>query len=232
MTNVSPGDQAVPLPPGVRTYQPRRGRMQPEQRAEVGQLLQRYGVPPTGPLDLPALFGHRPVAFEIGPGMGEATLAMAAADPDTGILAVDVHTPGVRRLLQEIDRRALTHVRVAHEDAVTMLVRRVPPGSLAEVRIFFPDPWPKKRHHKRRLVAPPVVSLIASRLEPGGLLYLATDVPAYADVMREVAAGEPLLRAHDPGRDPAAPARPRTRYEQRGLDERRPVTDLLLRRTD
>ena len=225
------GDPASPLPPGVRTYQPRRGRMQPEQRAEVARLLLRYGIPPTGVLDLAALFEGRPVALEVGPGMGEATLAMAAADPATGILAIDVHTPGVRRLLQEVDRQGLTHVRVAHEDALVLLARRVAPGSLREVRIFFPDPWPKKRHHKRRLVAPSVIGLIVSRLEPGGLLHLATDAPSYAAVMHDVTAGEPGLRPHDAGQDPPAPERPRTRYEQRGLDARRQVSDLLLRRT-
>lgn len=230
MTDQPPGEDPSPLPPGVRTYQPRRGRMQPEQRAEVAGLLQRYGIPPLGVLDLPAIFAGLPVAMEIGSGMGEATLAMAAADPTTGVLAVDIHTPGVRRLLLGIHRQDLTHVRVAHEDAVALLARRVAPGSLSEVRIFFPDPWPKKRHHKRRLVAPSVVALMASRLEPGGLLHLATDVPAYADVMRRVTNDEATLRPHDAQCDPPAAARPHTRYEQRGLDERRAVTDLLLRR--
>ncbi len=216
---------AEPLPPGVRTYYLRRGRLTAEHRALVATLLAQYGLP-AGPLEPAELFGGLPVALEIGFGMGEATVAMAQHDPGTGIVAVDVHTPGVLRLLREVRARGLTNVRVAHEDALALLQQRVRPATLDEIRVYFPDPWPKARHHKRRLVQPAVLALLASRLRTGGRLHLATDVAAYAAVMRKVSAAEPALRlvGHDRG------ARPRTRYEHRGRAAHRAVTDLVLAR--
>lgn len=218
-----------PLRAGVRTYHPRRGRLHDASRTRVSQLLTRYGLPP-GPLDPATLFAGRPVVVEIGFGMGEATLQLAHADPETGIVAVDVHTPGVLRVLSAIESDGLDNLRVAHEDAVALLHDRVAPASLAGVRVWFPDPWPKLRHHKRRLVQPRVVAMIASRLRIGGLLHLATDVPGYAEQMLLVTSAEPLLCNDFGGYAPRPSWRPTTRYERLGTERSRPVNDLVLRR--
>jgi tRNA (guanine-N7-)-methyltransferase len=191
----------------------------------VARLLPRYGLP-DGPLDADALFDGRPVALEIGFGLGHATVEMAEADPGIGIVAIDVHTPGVARLLAEIERRGLTNVRVELGDAVDLLEHRIPEASLDAIRIFFPDPWPKARHHKRRIVRPDLVALMASRLRPGGVLHCATDWEPYADAMREVLDAEPAL--HDPY-DGWAPRleRPLTKFERHGVEKGHVVRDLV-----
>ena len=224
-------DSRTRRPSGVRTYHPRRGRLTDDKRNRVADLLTRYGVPATGQLDLVALFPGLPVVLEIGFGMGEATAHMARADPGTGILAADIHTPGVLRLLTLVEREDIRNVRVAHGDALGLLAEQVPVASLAGVRIFFPDPWPKARHHKRRLVQSAVVSLVVSRIEPGGFLHLATDVADYAELMLEVVTSEPLLHNEYQGFAPRPRDRPLTRYEKRGRDNDRPVADLVLRRS-
>ena len=146
------------------------------------------------PYDPPAWFGRRaPLVLEIGSGTGESTAAQAAAAPEVDHLAVEVFEPGLAQLLMRIDEAGLTNLRLLRGDAVDLLRERVPRGSLAEVRIFFPDPWPKRRHHKRRLVQPDFVALVASRLAPGGVLHLATDWAHYAAQMRAVCSGEPQL---------------------------------------
>jgi tRNA (guanine-N7-)-methyltransferase len=155
---------------------------------------------------------------------------MARADPGTGILAADIHTPGVLRLLTVVEQEGIRNVRVAHTDALELLAEQVPEASLAGVRIFFPDPWPKARHHKRRLVQSPVVSLVVSRIEPGGFLHLATDVDNYAALMFDVVTSEPLLHNEYQGFAPRPADRPLTRYEARGHDNDRAVVDLVLRR--
>jgi len=196
----------------------------------VARLLPRYGVP-EGTLDLAALFGGRPVALEIGFGLGHATLEMAQDDPGTGILAVDVHTPGVSRLLSAVDELGLDNVRVVHGDAVELLRTRVEDATLDAIRIFFPDPWPKARHHKRRIVRPDLVALMASRLKPGGVLHCATDWEPYAEAMREVLDAEPAL--HDPYAgapyDGWAPRleRPLTKFERQGVEKGHVVRDLV-----
>ena len=160
--------------------------------------------------DPPAWFGRRaPLVLEIGSGTGESTAAQAAAAPDTDHLAVEVFEPGLAQLLMRIEDAALTNLRLLRGDAVDLLRERVPPDSLAAVRIFFPDPWPKRRHHKRRLVQPGFVALVASRLAPGGVLHLATDWAHYASQMRVACAGEPLPgeHLHQRGRLVGAPGR-------------------------
>ena len=226
---VSP-DSHAGRPRGVRTYHPRRGRLTDDKRLRVAALLTMYGVPATGELDLAALFPGLPVVLEIGFGMGEATAHMARADAGIGILAADIHTPGVLRLLTVVEREGLRNVRVAHGDALHLLAEQVPVASLAGVRIFFPDPWPKTRHHKRRLVQSAVVSLVVSRIEPGGFLHLATDVAEYAALMLAVVTSEPLLQNEYQGFAPRPADRPMTRYEARSRENDRPVADLLLRR--
>jgi len=174
-------------------------------------------------LDLAELFGRdAPKVLEIGFGMGDATAAMAGADPGRDFLAVEVHTPGIGNLLALVQEQGLTNVRVAHGDAME-LVHRLAAGSLDAVHVFFPDPWPKARHHKRRLIQPANVALLRERLRTGGVLHCATDWPGYADVMQEVLAAEQGLRASEGTR----PVRPVTKFERRGTDAGRPIADLV-----
>ena len=209
----------------ILTFHPRRGRMTDAQRETVATLLPRYGLP-DGPLDLPAISGGRPVALEIGFGLGHATVEMAEADPGTLIVAVDVHTPGVARLLAEIERRGLDNVRVELGDAVDLLDERIPELSLDAIRIFFPDPWPKARHHKRRIVRPDLVRLMASRLRTGGVLHCATDWEEYAEAMREVLDAEPALVDPYDGWAPRL-ERPLTKFERQGVEKGHVVRDLV-----
>jgi tRNA (guanine-N7-)-methyltransferase len=175
------------------------------------------------PLVLPELFGRSaPVVLEIGFGMGELTAAMAAAEPDRDFLGVEVHTPGIGNLLAHVGDAGLTNVRVAHGDAM-QLVHRIAPGALDAVHVFFPDPWPKARHHKRRLIGPGNVALLRERLRPGGRLHCATDWPAYAEAMRETLENDPGLRHAADGRD----GRLETKFERRGTVAGRPITDLI-----
>lgn len=213
----------------ILTFKPRRGRVTARQQRALDDLWHRYGVGITsGPLDLAAVYGRRaPLALEIGFGMGEATAAMAAADPGTDVLAVDVHTPGVGALLHEIDQRGLANVRVVAGDALEVLDRMLPPATLTEIRAYFPDPWPKGRHHKRRLVTPAFAVLASSRLCDGGRLHVATDWPHYARQVLDVVAGEPsLVNEHD-GYAPRPSWRPVTKFEQRGRASGHPVFDII-----
>ncbi len=177
------------------------------------------------------LFAGRPVVLEIGFGLGHATVEMARAEPGTGIVAVDVHTPGVARLLLEVEQHGLDNVRVVHDDAVELLRERVAESSLAAIRIFFPDPWPKARHHKRRIVRPDLVRLMASRLRPGGVMHCATDWAPYAEVMLEVLTAEPLLRNAYDGPAPRL-ERPLTKFERAGIERGHEVTDLVFVRRE
>lgn len=212
----------------IRTFHPRRGRVTTTQTEALRTLLPRYAVP-EGRLDASTLFGGRPVVLEIGFGLGHATVEMAQADPGTGIIAADVHTPGVGRLLGEIEAHGLDNVRVLHGDAVELLRERVDDGALAGVRAFFPDPWPKARHHKRRLVRPDLVSLIASRLRTDGVLHVATDWEPYAEAMLEVLDAEPLLRNAYERWAPRL-ERPLTKFERAGLEKGHEVRDLVYER--
>ncbi len=217
------------LRPGLRTYKPRRSRISGREAralAEQEAFLLSWDGPP---LDLDSVFGPgTPVVVEIGFGDGLATAQMAAADPATGILAIDVHTPGVGDLLDRIGAGALSNVRVIEGDALGVLSSRIPPGSLAGVRSYFPDPWPKARHHKRRLVQPAVLDLVAGRLRPEGTWRLATDWDAYARAMLDCFAGDPRWVG---GVIPRPADRPVTRYERRARRDARAITDLEFRLT-
>ncbi len=169
--------------------------------------------------------------LEIGFGTGEATAVMAAAEPDVGVLGVEVHTPGIGRLLQLAEQRGLANVRVARGDAVELVRDMLPTASLAGARIFFPDPWPKARHHKRRLVSPWFMDLLASRLVVGAVLHLATDWPDYATSMREVLDAGSSSTGLVGGVVPRPGWRPLTRYEQRGLTSGHEVVDLRYAKT-
>jgi tRNA (guanine-N7-)-methyltransferase len=179
------------------------------------------------PLDLPDLFGRdAPKVLEIGFGMGDATAAMAAADPGRDYLAVEVHTPGIGNLLALVQEQGLTNVRVGHGDAME-LVHRLPPASLDAVHVFFPDPWPKARHHKRRLIQPANVARLTDRLVTGGVLHAATDWPDYADAMLAVLSAEAHLEPAGTDEN----ARVETKFERRGVTAGRPITDLIFRKT-
>jgi tRNA (guanine-N7-)-methyltransferase len=211
---------------GIRTFHPRRGRLSGRHHDALARLLPVYGIPAEGPVDASMLFGiDLPLVVEIGSGMGEATVEMAAADPGRGVLAVEIHTPGVANLLAVVEERGLTNVRVHFGDALGLLGDRVAAGTLDAVHAFFPDPWPKARHHKRRLVQPAHVALMASRLRPGGTLWCATDWAGYAAAMVDALAAEPLLI---PGTRRCP--RPVTKFEQRGRDAGRAIVDLLYTR--
>ncbi|MFB9464480.1 tRNA (guanosine(46)-N7)-methyltransferase TrmB [Streptomyces cinereospinus] len=219
----------------IRSFQPRRSRVTAGQADALQRLWPLWGLDIDGRrvLDLTELFGNgNPVVLEIGFGMGEATAQMAAADPDTNILAVDVHTPGQGNLLNLADQAGLRNVRVANGDAIILLREMLAPVSLDGLRVFFPDPWPKKRHHKRRLIQPEFLTLAAGRLRSGALLHCATDWEPYAEQMLEVLTAHPAFdnTRPDGGFAPRPAFRPRTRFEGQGLDKGHAVNDLLFRR--
>jgi tRNA (guanine-N7-)-methyltransferase len=183
---------------------------------------------------LAALFGNeRPVTLEIGFGNGDSLAEMAAATPGRNWLGVEVHGPGVGHLLLEIERRGLANLRIVRHDAVEILTFGIAPGALDACQLFFPDPWPKKRHHKRRILSPAFVALIARALRPGGVFHTATDWEPYADRMLEVleAPNSPFENLAEPGQFSERPAaRPPTRFEQRGERLGHRVRDLVFRR--
>ncbi|QEU70238.1 tRNA (guanosine(46)-N7)-methyltransferase TrmB [Streptomyces galilaeus] len=218
----------------IRSFQPRRSRVTAGQADALQRLWAKWGLDIDGhEVDLADLFGNdRPVVLEIGFGMGEATAQMAAADPGTNILAVDVHTPGQGNLLNLADRTGLRNVRVANGDAIILLREMLPPDSLDGLRVYFPDPWPKKRHHKRRLIQPEFLDLAATRLRPGALVHCATDWEPYAQQMLEVLTAHPAFANSRAGGgfSPRPDFRPLTRFEGQGLDKGHVVNDLLFRR--
>jgi len=216
----------------IRSFVVRAGRMGTGQSRALADLGPRF-VLPYAPalLNFEAAFGRRaPVVLEIGFGMGDATAAIAQAAPDTDFLGVEVHTPGVGALLKHIADKPLANVRIVQHDAVEVLQHMIAPGSLSGVHVFFPDPWHKKRHHKRRLIQPPFVALLASRLAPGGRLHCATDWQPYAEQMLEVLSAEPSLENTADGYAPRPDYRPLTKFENRGLKLGHGVWDLVFRR--
>jgi len=215
----------------IRTFHPRRGRMSARHADALAELWPRYGLTVVDGdrriLELGELFGRTaPRVLEIGFGMGDSTASMAAADPGRDYLAVEVHTPGIGNLLALVGALGLTNVRVAQGDAME-LARRLAPATLDAVHAFFPDPWPKARHHKRRLIQPGNVALLRQLLRPGGVLHCATDWPDYAVAMAEALDADPGLRSTDG----AVAPRPVTKFERRGVEAGRPILDLVYRRT-
>ena len=181
-------------------------------------LMPRFGVPFSREIaPLEAIFGRNaPKILEIGFGMGETTARIAAEHPENDYLGIEVHTPGVGALLKRIDEQALTNVRIIQHDAVEVVTEMLAPGSLAGIHVFFPDPWPKKRHHKRRLIQPAFAELLATRLAPGGYLHAATDWQEYAEhILATLSAVEALENPHG-GFAVRPEARPETKFEQRG----------------
>ncbi|MCZ4096014.1 MULTISPECIES: tRNA (guanosine(46)-N7)-methyltransferase TrmB [Streptomyces] len=218
----------------IRTFHARRGRVTDAQAGALERHWAEWGVELDGsPLDLAKLFGDPglPIVLEIGFGMGDATARMAADDPATGILAVDVHTPGQGNLLNLADQYGLTNVRVANGDAIVLLRDMLPPESLSGLRIYFPDPWPKAKHHKRRMIQPEFLALVAPLLRPGATLHCATDWEPYAEQMLEVLSGSPdFTNQYGDGYAPRPDFRPMTKFERQGLAKDHIVHDLLFTR--
>lgn len=220
-----------PLRP-VRSFVLRQGRTSPAQQRALDALFPRFGVPAShAPLDFQRIFGRRaPVVLEIGFGMGETTAAIAKALPGLDFLGIEVHGPGVGSLLNRIEADHLTNVRVIRHDAAEVVDSMIAPAALAGVHVYFPDPWPKKRHHKRRLMKPHFVRELAVRLIPGGYLHAATDWEDYAREMLETFAAEPLLENTADGFAPRPSWRPQTKFERRGMTLGHAVFDLVFRR--
>jgi tRNA (guanine-N7-)-methyltransferase len=213
----------------------RGGRLGPGQRRALAEWGPRFVLPwQARAPDWDREFGREaPRILEIGFGMGDATAAVASARPGHDLIGVEVHEAGVGALLKLIGERHLANVRIVRHDAVEVLRTMIAPGSLAAIHVWFPDPWPKKRHHKRRLLQGPFVAELARRLAPGGYLHCATDWLPYAEQLRQVLGGEPLLRnrADTPdGFSPRPPWRPLTRFEQRGLKLGHGVWDMVFER--
>lgn len=227
-------DGAVPGAPHrrIRSFVLRAGRMGTGQQRALEDLGPQYLVPYVPqPLDAVGLFGRSaPLIVEIGFGMGHATAQIAAARRDTDFLGIEVHTPGVGALLKRIGEEGLSNLRIVQHDAVEVLEHMIAPDSLAGVHVFFPDPWHKKKHNKRRLIQPPFVALLASRLKPGGILHCATDWQPYAEQMLEVLGGEPRLRNTAQGYAPRPDYRPLTKFENRGIRLGHGVWDLVFER--
>lgn len=230
----SPAPRTPPAPSPqhprpIRSFVLRGGRMGTGQQRALQELGPRFVLPfAPAPLDAPAVFGRRaPLVLEIGFGMGDATAQIAAAQPQVDFVGVEVHEAGVGALLKQIGERGLTNLRIVQHDAVEVLRHMIPPGSLDGVHIFFPDPWHKKRHHKRRLIQPPVVALLASRLKPGGRLHCATDWEDYAQQMLQVLGDCADLRNSAEAYAPRPELRPLTKFEARGQRLGHGVWDLV-----
>ena len=216
----------------IRSYVLRQGRLTDAQRRASAELLPRFGIPYSRePLDLDRVFGRAaPKILEIGFGMGETTARIAASHPGNDYLGIEVHAPGVGGLLQRIAAPGLSNVRIIQHDAVEVLESMIAPACLDGVHVFFPDPWPKKRHHKRRLIQPPFVALLASRMKQGAYVHVATDWEDYAQQIMEVLSIEPLLANTADGYAPRPGQRPLTKFEDRGLKLGHGVWDLVFRR--
>jgi tRNA (guanine-N7-)-methyltransferase len=218
----------------IRSYVLRQGRMSDAQRRAFGHLFPKYGIAyRPAPLDLDAAFGRRaPRILEIGSGMGETTAQMAQSHPDRDYLAVEVHAPGVGSLLRRVEALELKNVRVIRHDAVEVVRDMIPESTLAGVHLFFPDPWPKKRHHKRRLLQPAFAHELSRCLAPGGYLHVATDWRDYAEQTLATLAAETLLENTADGFAPRPAYRPLTKFETRGIQLGHGVWDLVFRRCD
>ena len=210
----------------------RQGRYSAAQQRAFAELMPRFGLAfRSEPLDFATAFGRTaPVIAEVGFGMGETTARIAAQNPGNDYLGIEVHAPGVGSLLRQIGEGELANIRIVQHDAVEVMRDMVPPGSLAAIHVFFPDPWPKKRHHKRRLLQPAFVELAASRLAAGGLLHVATDWQEYAEQVREVLSATPALANTAAGFAARPEWRPETKFERRGLKLGHAVWDLVFAR--
>jgi tRNA (guanine-N7-)-methyltransferase len=221
--------------PRITSFRSRRSALTEAQQEVWDRLWPQLGTVarseagPSGHLDTTAWFGrHAPVVLEIGCGTGTSTLAMAITEPDIDVVAAEVYRRGLAQLLSAIDREGVSNIRLVRGDAVDVLEHMFSPRTLTGVRVFFPDPWPKSRHHKRRLLQPSTVALIADRLRPGGVLHAATDHAGYAEQIAEAGDAEPLLQRVQPGDQlPMSVQRPTTKYETKARHAGSAVTELL-----
>jgi len=216
----------------VRSYVLRQGRLSPAQARALETLAPKYCLPfAHGAIDFAAVFGRRaPVVLEIGCGMGETTAAIAQDHPESDFVGVEVHGPGVGSILNRIEQSAIANLRMIQHDAVEVVDAMIPEAALAGIHVYFPDPWPKKRHHKRRLLQPGFVHALATRLAPGGYLHAATDWAPYAEEILATFSSEPLLANTAQRYAPQPGWRPQTKFETRGLKLGHEVFDILFRR--
>ena len=213
----------------IKSFVRRAGRMSSAQENHFAEMMPKIGVVyQAAPIDLAAVYGrNNPKILEIGTGMGETTAKIADTNRDNDYLGVEVHVPGVGALCKQIAERGLNNLRICHHDAVEVVRDMLPEASLDGIHIFFPDPWHKARHNKRRLIQPPFVALLASRLKPGGYFHCATDWEEYAQQMLEVLSGEPTLLNASGGFAPRPEYRPLTKFENRGLRLGHGVWDVI-----
>jgi tRNA (guanine-N7-)-methyltransferase len=220
---------------GIRTYVLRAGRMTDNQKRAVQVLGPRYCLPfKAGRLiDLDSGFAHkagspaRPLVVEIGFGMGTATWQIAEARPDIDYLGIEVHTPGVSKLMSSLEAHGIENVRILHHDAIEVFESGLAPGSVSGIHIFYPDPWPKKRHHKRRLLRPGLIEILVSRLAPGGYLYFVTDIEEYAESSLELLSHTEGIFNRYESFAPRQDWRPETKFEARALRDGRGAWELL-----
>ncbi|GAA2293588.1 tRNA (guanosine(46)-N7)-methyltransferase TrmB [Glycomyces scopariae] len=218
----------------ILTFNFRQGRNKPRHDEAFARLWPRYGLewsPGEGRLDFARLFGRTaPVVLEIGSGNGEAAAAMGDADRDRDLLAVEVYPQGIADLMDRAEERGLDNLRIYQGDALPLLWEGLEAGSLDEIRVYFPDPWPKKRHHKRRIIQAEHVKTMAALLRPGGILHCATDIADYAEQMLDVLTAEPAMENTADGFAPRPDRRPVTKFERRGVAAGRDIFDLEFRR--
>ena len=216
----------------IRSFVLRQGRVSNAQQRAHAALLPQFGIPYSPHIvDLNSVFGRNaPKILEIGFGMGETTATIAAQHPENDYLGIEVHTPGVGSLLKSIGEQNLANVRIVQHDAVEVLRNMIAPATFDGVHVFFPDPWPKKRHHKRRLLQAEFVALLAERMQPGAYLHAATDWQEYAEYILDVFTREPRLANSAPDYAPRPAYRPQTKFETRGLKLGHRVWDLVFRK--
>jgi len=209
----------------IRSFVLRQGRATPAQQRALGELFPKFGLSYSSEgIRKEKVFGRdAPLILEIGSGMGETTAEIAKAHPEADFIAVEVHGPGVGSLLNRIEKEKIGNLRVIRHDAAEVLAHMIADGALAAVHLFFPDPWPKKRHHKRRLVQPAFVALLGAKLAPGGIVHAATDWPEYAEQMAAVFSESSFFEKADR----ALVERPATKFEARGRRLGNPVRDLV-----
>jgi tRNA (guanine-N7-)-methyltransferase len=224
--------EGVAFPKTIKSFVRRAGRTTTGQAKAFEALGPRFLLPyAAAPLDAPAAFGRTaPLILEIGFGMGEATAHIAGVRPQDNFLCCEVHEPGVGALLKRIGEKGLTNIRILAHDAVEVIDHMLPEAALDGVHIFFPDPWHKKKHNKRRLIQPPLVAKLAARIRPGGYIHCATDWQPYAEQMLQVLKAEPLLANTAEAYAPKPDYRPLTKFENRGLKLGHGVWDLVFRR--
>ena len=218
----------------IRSYVLRQGRMTDSQKSSLSELYPKYQIPLQGQkIDFQQAFNSstaKPTVVEIGFGMGQSLAQMAKDNPETQYIGIEVHAPGVGRLLHQLETEAITNVRVLHEDAVTILKEHIADHSLSGFQIFFPDPWPKKKHHKRRIIQPDFLRLLMTKLQPDGFIHIATDWQPYAEYIEEAVAEIPKLKSiADLNRyQQIVAARPDTRFENRGKRLGHEISDIVL----